>query len=54
MDLGYTYGTYESRSKDTAKALIEKGNYLRIWKKHKGTWKVVLDVTNPLPPEKKN
>jgi ketosteroid isomerase-like protein len=50
-DLGYTYGTYTANSDDATKKLIERGNYLRIWKKQNGVWKVVLDVANPLPPE---
>ena len=46
-DLGYTYGTYEIG--DSKKpAPIEKGNYLRIWKKHGENWRVVLDVANPV------
>jgi ketosteroid isomerase-like protein len=48
-DLGYTSGTYEIRSNDGAKALIEKGNYVRIWKRHDGAWELVVDVANPLP-----
>ncbi len=52
-DLGYTYGVYELRTNDAAKVLNEKGNYLRIWKRHGNKWKVVLDVANPLPKEKK-
>lgn len=52
-DLGYTYGSYELRTGDVTKAATEKGNYLRIWKKQKGTWRVVVDVADPLP-EKKN
>jgi ketosteroid isomerase-like protein len=50
-DLGYTYGTYLRKSKD---AVVEKGNYLRIWKKLAGNWRVVMDVADPLPPEQKN
>jgi ketosteroid isomerase-like protein len=50
-DLGYTYGTYELRSEDSGK--IEKGNYLRIWRQQSGAWKIVLEVCNPLPEEKK-
>ncbi len=50
-DLGYTYGTYSANSDGATKKLIERGNYLRIWKKQNGEWKVVLDVANPLPPE---
>lgn len=52
-DLGYTYGIYELRSNDAAKTLAEKGNYLRIWKKQDGAWKVLIDVANPLTPEEK-
>jgi ketosteroid isomerase-like protein len=52
-DLGYTYGVYELRSNDAAMALAEKGNYLRIWKRQNGGWKVLIDVANPLPPEEK-
>lgn len=51
-DLGYAYGTYEVTN--TEGKLSERGNYMRIWKKHKATWRVVLDVANPLPPEKKS
>jgi len=50
-DLGYTYGLYEARSDDSEKKVSERGNYLRIWKKQKGVWRVVLDVANPLPPQ---
>jgi len=45
-DLGYTHGTYEK--KDTDK-ITEHGNYLRIWQKQSNTWRIVLDVTNPVP-----
>ena len=46
-DLGYTYGTYE----ETAAGKAEKGHYLRIWKRQGGdAWKLILDITNPLPP----
>jgi ketosteroid isomerase-like protein len=50
-DLGYTRGLYEARSDDSEKKLIERGNYLRIWKKQNGVWRVVLAVANPLPAE---
>lgn len=43
-DLGYTHGTYEVS--DAAKKVIERGSYVRIWKKQRGTWRVVLDITN--------
>jgi len=53
-DLGYTHGTYALRDSNEPGKVIEHGNYLRIWKRHKGDWKVVVDVANPLPPEVKN
>ena len=43
-DLGYTHGTYEVA--DDTKKVIEKGSYVRIWKKQTGTWQIVMDVTN--------
>ena len=52
-DLGYSYGTYQLRDKTAAK-VVEEGNYARVWKRINGVWKVVIDVANPLPPEKKN
>ena len=55
-DLGYTYGTYEFRSKDKdGKATVSYGKYATIWKKQKdGSWKVVMDMGNSSPaPEAK-
>ena len=45
-DLGFTYGK-ASWPKDGA-----KGEYLRIWEKHGGAWKVAMDefTTDPPPP----
>ena len=49
-DLGYTYGSYELQED----AKMEKGYYVRVWKRGANDqWKVVLDVTHPLPPEQK-
>jgi len=47
-DLGYTYGTFEFRSKDKdGKPTVERGKYASIWKlQQDGTWKVVLDMGN--------
>ncbi len=47
-DLGYSYGLYEL--KDEHGTVSEKGNYARVWKKVNGTWKLVVDVADPLPP----
>jgi ketosteroid isomerase-like protein len=60
-DLGYTYGRYELREDDArqhATATTEKGYYVRVWKRDgakggAGRWKIVLDVTHPLPPPEK-
>jgi ketosteroid isomerase-like protein len=52
-DLGYTYGTYQISGDKAAGKIIESGNYLRIWKKQNGVWKVLFDLTNPVPPETK-
>lgn len=49
-DLGYTYGTYELKAtaQGDKPASVEKGNYVRIWKrKDDGKWKVVIDVLAP-------
>jgi ketosteroid isomerase-like protein len=47
-DLGYTFGTYEFRSKDKdGKLVASHGKYTTIWRKQKdGSWKVVLDMGN--------
>lgn len=50
-DLGYAYGTYESRAaKPSGAKPSEAGNYMRIWRRFGDTWRVVLEVTNPAPP----
>jgi len=47
-DLGYTYGSFEFRSKDKdGREHVEHGKYTSIWKRQKdGSWKVVLDMGN--------
>jgi len=50
-DLGYTYGSYQL--KDTESEL-EKGYYVRVWKRNgSGKWKLVLDTLSPIPAETK-
>ncbi|HQR32520.1 MAG TPA: hypothetical protein PLK30_07280 [Blastocatellia bacterium] len=47
-DFGYSYGKYEIKSEKP-----EKGYYVRVWKLDaKGNWRIVFDVTSPLPQEK--
>jgi ketosteroid isomerase-like protein len=53
-DLGYTYGTYQISGDELGAKIIESGNYFRIWKKDKGAWKVLFDLTNPVLPETNN
>ena len=43
-DLGYTHGIYEIS--DATNKVVEKGSYVRIWRKQDDAWRVVLDVTN--------
>ncbi len=51
LDLAYTMGAYEFKPARQG-APLEKGYYVRVWKKQgEGAWKVVLEVENPLPPE---
>jgi ketosteroid isomerase-like protein len=52
-DLGYSYGTYELRDK-TSRTISETGNFAHVWKKVGRVWKLVIDVADPVPPEKKN
>lgn len=43
-DLGYTYGTYQLKLKDS----VINGTYVNIWKKENdGEWKFVLNSNNP-------
>jgi ketosteroid isomerase-like protein len=46
-DLAYTHGIYRLRDKQTGE-LTERGNYARVWKRVAGTWRVVIDVANPV------
>ncbi len=42
-DLGYTYGMSER----TVDGKVEKGNYVRAWRKEDGQWKVAVEVMTP-------
>jgi len=47
-DMGYTYGIASSGRRETES---KKSSYLRIWKRVAGgSWKLVLEITNPIPP----
>jgi ketosteroid isomerase-like protein len=49
-DMGYAYGTYELRTKLADEKPSEQGNYARVWKRQGAVWRVVFNVTNPVPP----
>ncbi len=50
-DLGYTWGTYEYRSKNAqGQAVVGFGKYTTIWKRQAdGDWRAVLDMGNQSP-----
>jgi ketosteroid isomerase-like protein len=51
-DMGFTWGTYEGRSKDRdGSPIVTTGRYMTVWKKQSdGSWKVALDASNDAPP----
>ncbi len=50
-DLGYTWGTFVSRSKDAAGSeQVRHGKYVTVWAlQDDGSWKWVVDIGNPSP-----
>jgi ketosteroid isomerase-like protein len=53
-DLGYTWGTFEFRSKQSdGTARVEHRKYMTLWKKQPdGNWKVAVDMGNAGPKQK--
>jgi ketosteroid isomerase-like protein len=50
-DLGYTVGTYAITMNNPAGSpMTEKGNYVTLWKKVDGVWKVIEDTGGPVGP----
>jgi hypothetical protein len=47
-DLAYSYGTYERRDPSANGALLEQGNYMRVWRRVGGAWKIAHDVADPV------
>lgn len=45
-DLGYAWGDYELRADGAAD--VERGNYLHIWRRVAGEWRIALDLLSPL------
>lgn len=55
-DMGFTWGSYEGRSKDRdGTPIVTTGRYMTVWKKQPdGSWKVELDASNDAPPAKQD
>ena len=51
-DMGFTWGTYEGRSKDkNGEPVVVTGRYITVWRKGAdGTWKVAMDASANAPP----
>lgn len=43
-DMGFTYGTVNIVKQDAGQQKTNNANYLRIWKKENGVWKIVIDM----------
>lgn len=51
-DLGYSYGSYEYTGSSGDQSSVEKGYYLRVWKRTApDEWRIVVDITNPVESE---
>ena len=50
-DLGYTFGLAKRRQSGPDSPWVDSDNYLRIWKKENGAWKLAVDVFDPRPPK---
>lgn len=50
-DMGFTWGHYEGRSKDShGKPVVISGRYMTVWKKMPdGSWKVAMDASSNEP-----
>lgn len=46
-DLSYTLSTFTRT--DGSNKIVEKGNYMQIWKLKNGKWRIVLDIFKPVP-----
>ncbi|HKV08477.1 MAG TPA: hypothetical protein VJ725_10080, partial [Thermoanaerobaculia bacterium] len=50
-DLGYTYGAVQRRQGGPEGPWVDVDRYVHIWKNQADGWKLVVEVTNPLPPK---
>jgi ketosteroid isomerase-like protein len=46
-DVAYQHGVYEVRSRQVGGMLLSQGKWLQVWRKIKGEWQIVADMTNP-------
>jgi ketosteroid isomerase-like protein len=52
-DLAYTYGSYVLTAQAPPSDLLEKGYYVRVWRKDAADdWRLAVEVTSPVPPER--
>jgi len=51
-ELAYSWGRYEETRHGAADSPVQKGYYLRMWKRTgTGDWTLAVEVRSPLPPE---
>ena len=51
-DMGYVYGSYASGGSADAMDALEKGYYMRVWKRDRlNIWRIAAEVTSPMPVE---
>ncbi len=52
-DMGFTWGTYEGRSKDkNGEPVLTTGRYMTVWRKQPdGAWKVAMEASANAPPD---
>lgn len=50
-DMAYISNSYTTT--DKSGKMVEKGNFLQVWKLREGRWQIVFDVFLPTPPEQK-
>jgi ketosteroid isomerase-like protein len=52
-ELAYSWGSYEETRRGPAEPQVQKGHYVRMWKRNgAGEWTLAVEVRSPLPLEK--
>jgi ketosteroid isomerase-like protein len=47
LDMGYTYGTYDTKKTLASTQIVGYGHYVRIWKRKSKEWMLMLEVLSP-------